>query len=723
MNTWATNWKQRLRFAPLHSALVIAEYLAKTLPRRWPRPRRAPWSAGISVVIPERGTPDLLAECLEAATAALAQISEPVELIVIVNGANENDYSALRARYPQVRWQFHAPALGYNGAISAGLKLVRHDWVYLLNSDMRLEPDALSELLPYRQPQVFSITSQIFFVDPDRRREETGWSDCRRENGVVCMFEREPEPSDLARGNLYPGGGSSLCRTQLLRRYVKGTVGYSPFYYEDTEWGARAWAEGHELLFCPRSRAHHHHRGTVSRHYNAGEVQRVIGRNALQFELRHGWSGMTSTQMMQKACDNDYKTQRELCTVGTALGVLGQGLASRRAVARGFDFLHVATSRYYPLPRPAAARRPCVLLVSPFALFPPAHGGARRVAELCQRLAERVDLILLSDERSLYGPASESYLSAFRAVHLVEGRGDRKGEAPLAWPERLQRHAHPKLRAELERLIAVYDPDLVQLEFIELASLRPTHRGRARWVLDLHDVYHDGGSNDDMFNHHLQRFDALTVCSAEDAVLLESPKVRLLPNGARNRLDDYVLSPVRPNVLFMGPFRYAPNHDGIRDFLTTVWPAVRAAHVDATLTILGGPESAALAHDDPLFTAPGVELISHFVDPAPYLARASVTINPQREIRGSSLKLIESLLAGRVCISTRDGARGFVDSGLGGLVLVPDIAAMADPLIELLGDAARLHALERPDPEQIQPYTWDGIADRQLALYVALGGQ
>ena len=330
MSAWAINWKQRLRFAPLHCALLVADYLARTLPQRWPRPHRASWSAGISVLVPERGTPELLAECLGAAIAALALITEPTELIVIVNGADENDYADLRRCYPQVRWQFHADALGYNGAIRAGLDLVQYDWVYLLNSDMRLEPDALAELLPYRQPQVFAITSQIFFVDPNRRREETGWSDCRVENAVVCMFERDPEPSDLARGNLYPGGGSSLCQTTLLRRYAAGTVGYSPFYYEDTEWGARAWSEGHEVLFCPRSHAHHHHRGTVSRHYDAGEVQRVIKRNALQFELRHGWSGMTPTQLMQKACDNDYRTQRELCTFGTALGVLGRGLASRR---------------------------------------------------------------------------------------------------------------------------------------------------------------------------------------------------------------------------------------------------------------------------------------------------------------------------------------------------------------------------------------------------------
>ncbi len=45
-------------------------------------------------------------------------------MIVVVNGAPEADYAELRARHPLVRWQFHAQALGYNGAIAAGLAAI-----------------------------------------------------------------------------------------------------------------------------------------------------------------------------------------------------------------------------------------------------------------------------------------------------------------------------------------------------------------------------------------------------------------------------------------------------------------------------------------------------------------------------------------------------------------------------------------------------------------------
>ncbi len=119
-----------------------------------------------------------------------------------------------------------------------------------------------------------------------------------------------------------------------------------------------------------------------------------------------------------------------------------------------------------------------------------------------------------------------------------------------------------------------------------------------------------------------------------------------------------------PKLLFMGPFRYAPNAIGIRAFVEQGWQAIRAAHPQATLTILGGPEATSMGREAWL-QAPGIELIDRFVDPAPHLARASLTINPQLTIRGSALKLIESLLAARICVTTRDGARGFQAGGSG----------------------------------------------------------
>ena len=48
---------------------------------------------------------------------------------------------------------------------------------------MVLAPDALTKVLAYRRPEVFAVASQIFFVDPQRRREETGWGDFHTREG------------------------------------------------------------------------------------------------------------------------------------------------------------------------------------------------------------------------------------------------------------------------------------------------------------------------------------------------------------------------------------------------------------------------------------------------------------------------------------------------------------------------------------------------------------
>ncbi len=717
---WWLSARLLLRFGPLYAAMAAAALLARISHGRWRVPR-AQFRPGVSIVIPERGTPELLAQTLSALNGALTLVSEPTEVVVVINGAATADYITLMRQYPNVQWQHFDHALGYNGAIAAGLKWVRYDWVYLLNSDMRLAPNALAELLPYRQVHIFSVSSQIFFADETRRREETGWADFVWNPHEPEVYERTPENSDLARGSLYPSGGSSLCQTSLLRRYVRDSHAYSPFYWEDVDWGVRAWGDGYEVVFCPRSHAWHHHRGTVNRFYQPQEIDRIIRRNGLLFDLRHGWSALRPGDLIHRIASLDRATQNDLARIGIAKSVFTRRLGARRARRRGLDFSTIASNKYYPAFKAKNAGRLRVLIVAPFALFPPAHGGARRIAELVARLSNTVEFILLGDERSLYGAASQPWFAHFAAIHLVEGRGDVIGEKPLPLLQRIQRHAHPKLRAELARLVAVYDPDIVQIEFMELAALVEQRQGRARWLLALHDVYlkreHAKAIDDLTQDQLIARYDAVTVCSQEDGNLLIHPYIELIANGAPITNAPYIPSSTNASLLFMGPLRYPPNLSGIREFLTWAWPRLKAQFPEITITILGGEEARTNTAGDALFEQPGVEIISRFVDPTPYLQQASLTINPQRDIRGSSLKLIESLLAGRVCVSTRDGARGFLDESLAGLSVCAGVADMIDSIAMLLNNPAARHALERPNLEQLARYGWDAIADRQANVY------
>src|SRR5262249_11006313 len=190
-----------------------------------------------------------------------------------------------------------------------------------------------------------------------------------------------------------------------------------------------------------------------------------------------------------------------------------------------------------------------------------------------------------------------------------------------------------------------------------------------------------------------------TVCSEEDRMLVHHPKVVSVPNGSRP--PRYAYRPSNSTqLLFVGPFRYAPNLEGILRFLRDAYPTIRSAVPSVRVLVLGGDDATNIAPRHAEFSQPGVKVFDHRDDVPALLSQSAMTINPLFAIRGSAIKLIESLTEGRMCVSTEEGARGFADDGFPGLLTVPDVDAMVDPIIRLLKDPAERHRLEAPAPEK-----------------------
>ena len=318
--------------------LLATGWRARVTPsRRATSPASSPSVAGVSILVPERGTPDILAESLTALSSALRNIDEPHQTLIVVNGAASADYADLMARFDSAEWHFTNEPLGFNAAVELGLKHIRHEWTYLLNSDMCLDPHALQEALIHRRADVFAIASQIFFDVKERRREETGWTDFADDPHDVEIFDRLPDTAGGVRAGLYAGGGSSLFRTDLLRRYSRDSTDYAPFYYEDAEWGLRAWRDGWATRFCPRSHAQHRHRATIGKFYAPDEVERIRRRNRLLFDLRNGWTRLSTGQLLERIRRQDAKTQGELLDLSVIHRIFRARVNALRAHREGFD--------------------------------------------------------------------------------------------------------------------------------------------------------------------------------------------------------------------------------------------------------------------------------------------------------------------------------------------------------------------------------------------------
>jgi len=723
---WGTSWRQRVRLTPLYCALLAADACARFVPARHVT-RHAPWGAGLSIIIPERAAPAMLEEALAAVMIALESIGEASQVVVVVNGTPLADYAGVRQRCPHVEF-LHADApLGFAGAVALGLDHARYEGVYLLNNDMVVAPGALTAVLALRAPDVFAIGSQIEQRSADGRREETGFVDWFIDRDGIRLFHANVPADGQPREHLAASGGAALFRRDPLRRYVAASRAYDPFYWEDAEWGVQAWRDGWRVLYCPASRARHRHRATTARFYPEAELARVVERNRWLFEARNGLVPHGAGWQMERVCQLPYASQRELAPLRVAAATWRQRWHRSRspqplppsmlAHPEGYPTTLHETAYSYRLRSAAPSTRPVVLVVTPFAAYPPRHGGARRVAALIEGLRDVFDVVLVTDEAFLHDARSFAYFSGLRAVYLVQRISTSVPAGATTLAERMQEHTHAALREAVATAIARHSPAIVAVEHAELAWLVRQRTSEQRWVLDLHDAYAAAEFGAD--GALLEEFDAITVVSSEDAALVAHPQVVRVANGSDLDAGPWHAS-TGAQLLFVGPFRYGPNREGITQFIAEAWPDILAAEPATTLLILAGDEHAHHAEGRAAAAQPGVRVLGHRDDMATLLAQCTLTINPLSGIRGSAVKIAESLVAGRVCVSTVEGARGYTEPPVVGLVVAASVTDMVAPILALLRDPAGRHRLEAEAIAGRADLQWTGSVRALKGLHARL---
>ncbi len=278
-------------------------------------------------------------------------------------------------------------------------------------------------------------------------------------------------------------------------------------------------------------------------------------------------------------------------------------------------------------------------------------------------------------------------------------------------------------------LVSAQRPRFVEIEHVELAGLVNVRKGSPPfWILNLHDVFLSenapGESREDRYELDLiKHFDAVICCSSEDASLLGRSDVTVVPNGVDMSAAGYEPSPALPRILFIGPSRSPQNVPGITEFLDRVYPLLLAEFLDLELWFVGGRGALEWTREFPRYRQRGVRILEYVDRVEPLLRQCALTINPVRGNRGSCRKVVESIAAGRVCVSTRAGARGCLEYCLPSLVICEEVPDFAAPLRRLLRDVAYRRSLEKLGAEHQTALSWESSRRKVLAMYSALEGR
>lgn len=273
------------------------------------------------------------------------------------------------------------------------------------------------------------------------------------------------------------------------------------------------------------------------------------------------------------------------------------------------------------------------------------------------------------------------------------------------------------------------DPDIMLVNTIFATAILDAKPPRTRAAVITHDVFHLRTSAFEergltlqpavtrvQESELLRRFDAIIAISQEDAAELErlapeKPTVVVMPpTPARSTL------PRRPDpsrCLFLGTSS-ALNVDGIRWFLSAVWPIVTAAAPGARLELIGGICNT-VAGNDPT-------LIKRFIvdDLGPALAAVSFAVNPLRAGSGVKIKMLDYFAYGAPAITTTVGAAGFPRNGLEPFVVCDDAVNFAETVLRWLRDPALVeqHAARcSAYVELCSQYASFAVLDRALGLH------
>jgi glycosyltransferase involved in cell wall biosynthesis len=214
----------------------------------------------------------------------------------------------------------------------------------------------------------------------------------------------------------------------------------------------------------------------------------------------------------------------------------------------------------------------------------------------------------------------------------------------------------------------------------------------------------------------------LSCVSERDAAALRAfgPRTEplVVPNGVDLAKHAFRAEPpANETVVFVGDLSWPPNADGVRWFLSEVWPHVRRLRPSARAGIVGRsapPALERLGAQDIRFAGEGGDARAHWLG-------AAVAVVPLRAGGGTRLKILEAAATGVPVVSTSVGAEGLAFADETEILRRDDAESFARAIATLLGDpdAARRQARAARTRVEAQ-YGWEPIG-RAFARALAEG--
>lgn len=226
----------------------------------------------VSVLIVNWNTRDLLRACLLSLRACPALRRE--EIIVVDNASGDGSAAMVRAEFPEVMLLLSTDNSGYAAGNNLGYVLARGDYIWLLNPDTEVQPDALTRMQNFldEHPRCGAVASMLVDAQTGEPQQSCRtfpspaalWCEAL---GLARLFPRS------RRFGFYRMGwwdyrdtrrvDQPMASSLLVRRHAIEDAGglfdeQFPIYFNDVDLCWRLHQANWEIWYLPTARVRHH---------------------------------------------------------------------------------------------------------------------------------------------------------------------------------------------------------------------------------------------------------------------------------------------------------------------------------------------------------------------------------------------------------------------------------------------------------------------------------
>lgn len=235
----------------------------------------------ISILIVSWNVRELLRRCLVSVSSSKFQVSSlnnlkpetvQLETIVVDNASSDGTVEMLRTEFPRVRVIANTDNVGFTRANNQALALAQGRYLFLLNPDTELHPDALQTLYDYAEahPDVGIIGPRLFYGDgtpqSSRRRfptlataflESTKLQQWFPRNRVLTRYYILDTRDDETQEVDWVTGAAMFVQRAVYEQIGGLDEGFF-MYSEELDWCYRAKRAGWHIVYLPTAQVIHH---------------------------------------------------------------------------------------------------------------------------------------------------------------------------------------------------------------------------------------------------------------------------------------------------------------------------------------------------------------------------------------------------------------------------------------------------------------------------------